>query len=198
METTDTPVSARKRLSGMDSDHGKIVLRIQPLSSHHCRKPPTSKIQLCKRHRTSGRSTRWSCLGVQRAVRDNSIRTEEIASQQRFASGRTTEDLNVRDFVDSHRGEILILVGGDFNTPASSAHFRQAWGDLTNSFSEAGWGYHFPARCDGPGLMPSGWPWIRIDHILCGSSWEVVSADAGESNGSYHRMVYASIRMKVP
>jgi endonuclease/exonuclease/phosphatase (EEP) superfamily protein YafD len=98
---------------------------------------------------------------VQRAVRDNSIRAEEIASQQRFASGRRIEDLNIRDFVDSHRGSILILVGGDFNTPASSAHFRQTWGDLgrlgetwgdlTNSFSEAGWGYQFTARCDGPG-----------------------------------------------
>ncbi len=46
--------------------------------------------------------------------------------------------------------------------------------------------------------MPRGQPWIRIDHIVCDSLWEIVSADVGESNGSCHKMVSASIRMKAP
>lgn len=79
------------------------------------------------------------------------------------------------------------LVLGDFNTPPESRHLRRAWGEWTDAFDVAGFGVG--------GTRLNGWIKARIDYVMAGPSWTVVSARVGESVGSDHLPVIARVRL---
>ena len=113
-------------------------------------------------------------------------------------SRRQSEHDESRQFVKKNRQGRPIIIAGDFNAPVSSSLFQEFWGEFNNTFTAAGWGYGYTAPCDGPGWMPSGLPWIRIDHILVDDEWHVENSNVGKSNGSDHRIVWADLRRKNP
>jgi endonuclease/exonuclease/phosphatase (EEP) superfamily protein YafD len=78
-----------------------------------------------------------------------------------------------------------VLLAGDFNTPPESILFRRVWGDYTDAFSAAGWGwgYTFLSRRAA----------VRIDHVLVGPGWRCERCWAGPDIGSPHRPVLADL-----
>ena len=90
------------------------------------------------------------------------------------------------------RGDLPILVGGDFNTPPESPHLvgllREA--GLRDAFAEAGWGYGFS--------RPVGFPWVRIDDLLASRPWVVARCWAGPDVGSDHLPVLAELILPGP
>ena len=96
---------------------------------------------------------------------------------------RRDQTLAARRVVDELTGPTI--VAGDFNTPTTSALYRQSWSDLTNAFSQRGWGFgntHFTSHTA-----------VRIDHILVGPGWRVDSCQVGPNVGPGHRPVIAAI-----
>ncbi len=121
-----------------------------------------------------------------------------IRQLENLQAKRVLELEALRRFVDDFSGRKPTLIAGDFNAPASSSMFSNFWGDYVNVFSAHGWGYGYTAPCDGPGGLPHGMPWIRIDHILVDDSWAIARADVGKRNGSDHRMVSADLELVGP
>jgi len=80
------------------------------------------------------------------------------------------------------------LVIGDFNTPIESRIFQRHWGDLTDAFSEVGFGL---GR-----TKDNGWIRVRIDHVLYGPGWHAQRAVVGPSLGSDHRPVIVDLVLK--
>ena len=80
------------------------------------------------------------------------------------------------------------LVAGDFNAPVESVIYQESWGDWTNAFSAAGWGF-------GRTRM-SRWIRARIDHILSDDRWVVHRSWVGPDVGSDHRPLFAELRLR--
>jgi endonuclease/exonuclease/phosphatase (EEP) superfamily protein YafD len=78
------------------------------------------------------------------------------------------------------------VVAGDFNMPVESGIYRQHWGDLSNAFSQAGWGWG--------GTKYTRWHSVRIDHVLFGRDWVCLQASVGPDVGSDHRPVFAVLK----
>jgi endonuclease/exonuclease/phosphatase (EEP) superfamily protein YafD len=89
---------------------------------------------------------------------------------------REIESRQARHWVDEGPGPRL--VAGDFNLPMESAIFREYWGDLTESFARAGFGFGVTRATD--------WIRLRIDHILADPGWVVRSAKVLPDYGSDH------------
>lgn len=81
--------------------------------------------------------------------------------------------------------EFPTIVAGDFNMPSDSPTMIALRGSLRFAFEEAGWGYGYtrPTLC----------PWMRIDHILTGPDWQVVSCRVGPDFGSDHLPLLAEL-----
>jgi endonuclease/exonuclease/phosphatase (EEP) superfamily protein YafD len=79
-------------------------------------------------------------------------------------------------------------VAGDFNAPVESVIYQESWGDWTNAFSAAGWGF-------GRTRM-SRWIRARIDHILSDDRWVVHRSWVGPDVGSDHRPLFAELRLR--
>jgi len=118
--------------------------------------------------------------------------------QARFSKARELEGLALRAFVERLRGDLPILVAGDFNMPSDSSLYETCFGDLQNAFDLAGIGYGYTAPCGGPGPWPEGLPWLRVDHVLAGPGFFVQGAWTGQTNGSDHRLVAAVVSMQAP
>ena len=82
-----------------------------------------------------------------------------------------------------------LLVAGDFNMPADDATMAALKANFRFAFDEAGWGYGHtrPARV----------PWVRIDHVLAGPDWTVLSCRVAPDFGSDHRPLLARLGMPV-
>ena len=96
---------------------------------------------------------------------------------------RALESEIARGWADRGAGPRLVL--GDFNIPVESAIYRRSWGAFTNALSEAG-----------VGLVPTKhtrWHGVRIDHVLAGPGWRVLSAWVGPGLGGDHRPVIADL-----
>jgi endonuclease/exonuclease/phosphatase (EEP) superfamily protein YafD len=89
---------------------------------------------------------------------------------------RTIESRLARRWVEAGAPPRLVL--GDFNTPIESRIFQESWGDLTDAFSEAGFGFGMTKN--------NGWIRVRIDHVLAGPGWYVDSVTVGQDVGSDH------------
>jgi endonuclease/exonuclease/phosphatase (EEP) superfamily protein YafD len=109
---------------------------------------------------------------------------------------RNLESAAIRDSIDRAQKSNSLIVCGDFNTPTSSNLFRRHWGDLKSSFDSAGLGYGYTSPCKGSQYWPDNTPWARIDHILCSPEWSVKACEVGESDGSDHRLIVATLVLK--
>lgn len=108
---------------------------------------------------------------------------------------RSEEARQTRAFVTEHSVELPAIVVGDFNMPTSSSVYRESFGDLTNAFESAAFGFGFTAPCKRFRHWPSNTPWQRIDHILANDSWDVRECHIGEHDGSDHRLISATLRL---
>lgn len=70
------------------------------------------------------------------------------------------------------------IVAGDFNTPVESRIFQGAWGQFTDAFSRAGFGFGMTKL--------NGWIRVRIDHVLTGAGWYPDHVEVGPDLGSDH------------
>lgn len=95
--------------------------------------------------------------------------------------------------VEDARGELPLLVAGDFNTPSSAGQYQSTWGDLTNAFDAAGRGYGFTSPCSSLRWWPDNTPWLRIDHVAASPEWRVIGCEIGQGNGSDHRPIFAEL-----
>jgi hypothetical protein len=87
-------------------------------------------------------------------------------------------------------GDVPILVGGDFNTPADSPLLGPLRRIFQVAFERAGWGYGYTCPCPRP--------WVRIDQILAGPEWAVSRCWVGPDLGSDHRPVLAEVALVAP
>jgi endonuclease/exonuclease/phosphatase family metal-dependent hydrolase len=90
----------------------------------------------------------------------------EVLSIGNFDLGRLRENTALRG-IESHLARQFVnqsalptIVLGDFNTPVESQIFQRSWGDLTDAFSHAGFGFGMTKF--------NGWIRARIDHVLAG------------------------------
>ncbi len=111
---------------------------------------------------------------------------------------REEESLIIREQIESARGDRPLLIVGDFNTPVSSRMFQRHWGDFQSAFDQAGIGYGYTSPCKANRFWPENLPWARIDHILCSPEWTVRSCQIGQSAGSDHRLIAATLRLIAP
>jgi hypothetical protein len=105
---------------------------------------------------------------------------------------RRIELRQARFWTDRFEGPHIVV--GDFNTPAESRSYREAWGEWQNSFSIAGSGFG-GTRLIG-GIHLNRWIRVRIDHILANEDWRVLDAWVEEDVGSDHLPVGARLRLR--
>jgi hypothetical protein len=79
----------------------------------------------------------------------------------------------------AYQDTLPTIVLGDFNTPVESQIFQRSWGDLTDAFSYAGFGFGMTKF--------NGWIRARIDHVLVGPGVYVDRVAVGEDVDSDHR-----------
>lgn len=109
---------------------------------------------------------------------------------------RSEEARQVRAFVTEHQSGHPVILVGDFNMPTSSNVYRESFGDLTNAFESAAFGFGFTAPCKRFRHWPSNTPWQRIDHILVNEAWDVRECHIGEHDGSDHRIISATLQLR--
>ncbi|MGE0441391.1 MAG: endonuclease/exonuclease/phosphatase family protein [Gemmatimonadales bacterium] len=81
-----------------------------------------------------------------------------------------------------------LIVAGDFNTPKESVIFRRHWGDLTEAFDRAGFGFGHSKFTRLFGL--------RIDHVLVDDRWSVKRAEILPDFGSDHRPMLVELELR--
>jgi len=106
---------------------------------------------------------------------------------------RIRESSQTHDFMADQDPDLPLIVAGDFNMPTSSSLYQQHWSGLTSAFDAAGLGYGYTSPCEDHSLWPANTPWLRIDHILASSHWDVRRCWVGRSDGSDHRCIVARL-----
>ncbi|MCA9157442.1 MAG: endonuclease/exonuclease/phosphatase family protein [Planctomycetales bacterium] len=86
--------------------------------------------------------------------------------------------------------ETPTLIGGDFNVPAESAFYHDYWSNYQNALSLEGIGLCYTKY--------TRWHGVRIDHLLAGAQWTIVSAKVGPDLGGDHRPVSAVFDLVQP
>ncbi|MBV8780031.1 MAG: endonuclease/exonuclease/phosphatase family protein [Phycisphaerae bacterium] len=99
------------------------------------------------------------------------------------AMARWNEAMRLRDLAKLAGSDVILA--GDFNLPPDSPIFRSAFGDLSDAFSTAGFGY--------------GWTYyhhtaVRIDHIVTGDGWQCERCWVGPDVGSPHRPLLVDLK----
>jgi endonuclease/exonuclease/phosphatase (EEP) superfamily protein YafD len=118
-----------------------------------------------------------------------------------YNARRSSEARKVRAYVDRvdasiEKGQLPVVVVGDFNTPSVSNFYREAWPGFLNAFETAGLGFDYTAPCTHHRYWFNDVPWVRIDHILTDEHWAVSAFDVGHSPGSDHHLVSARISLR--
>ena len=91
--------------------------------------------------------------------------------------------------VETEAGPIVLA-----NIHQMTARYGQKhWGDLKSTFDAAAFGYGYTSPCQGSRFWPDNMPWARIDHILCSRDWTVRACEVGRTDGSDHRLIFATI-----
>lgn len=109
---------------------------------------------------------------------------------------REAEAIGVRSFIEDDRSDVPKVICGDFNMPDDSSLYQSCWGDISNAFDVAGFGYGYTAPCHTRRQWPEGVPWARVDHILVSQHWSVRRCWIGSGNGSDHRLIAAVLELK--
>jgi vancomycin resistance protein VanJ len=116
-----------------------------------------------------------------------------IGQLRSYIMDREEEALAVRQWIEGIRGDLPLVVLGDFNMPVDSNIQSSCFGDLINCFDEIGVGYGYTAP-NQTSTWPAHFPWIRVDHVLVSlGDWEIHRAWSGRANGSDHRLTAAII-----
>ena len=102
------------------------------------------------------------------------------------ASARWNEAMHLSDLAE--HADDNVMLAGDFNLPADSPVFRNAFSDLADAFAEAGLGYGWTYRTNRTD--------VRIDHILTRSGWSCQAAWMGPFVGSPHRPLLADFKAR--
>jgi endonuclease/exonuclease/phosphatase (EEP) superfamily protein YafD len=77
------------------------------------------------------------------------------------------------------------IVAGDFNLPYGSVILQRDWGDLTNAFAHAGFGFGHTMQA---GIFP-----VRIDHVLVPETLEPINARVLRGYPSEHQPVVVDL-----
>lgn len=109
---------------------------------------------------------------------------------------RGEEARQTQTFLADLTSNVPVIVAGDFNMPTNSSIFHESFGQYSNAFDEAGIGFGYTAPCRPVRFWLPKVPWLRIDHILTSAEWETLSCEAGEFNGSDHRLVAAVLQLR--
>jgi endonuclease/exonuclease/phosphatase family metal-dependent hydrolase len=109
---------------------------------------------------------------------------------------RSEEARQTREFVTEFGGDQPLIICGDFNMPTSSSIYRNCFGDFANSFEQTSWGCGYTAPCRAIRYWPTNVPWQRIDHILANHNWRIIDSQVGRRDGSDHRLMAATLRLK--
>ena len=81
-----------------------------------------------------------------------------------------------------------VIIGGDFNAPAHSMVITTLEdAGVTDAFASAGFGYGFTWGHS----LRTGFPFLRIDHILSSDEFTPVDSQVGLASGSAHLPVIA-------
>jgi len=90
-----------------------------------------------------------------------------------------------------------MIVVDDFNIPSSSCVDCESFGDLTNAFESAVFGFGFTALCKGFRHWPSKTPRPCIDLVLANPSCEGREYRIGEHDGSDHRLISVVMQLRI-
>lgn len=86
------------------------------------------------------------------------------------------------------RKDPRFIVAGDFNMPYGSAMLTRDWGDLTNAFARAGFGFGHTMQA---GVFP-----VRIDHLFVPEHLEPINARMLSGYPSEHQPVVVDLLWK--
>lgn len=125
---------------------------------------PRDGVEALLSHKLAGAAT------MQQTIQE---RQEEAAAVRRW----------LNDWLNPY--DTPLVLAGDFNTPVESRIYQGNWSDLRNAFGFAG--------CGMGRTKFTKWHGVRIDHILCDSTMQVVRCWVGEEVGSDHRAVFAEL-----
>ncbi len=95
------------------------------------------------------------------------------------------------------KGEKLpYVVAGDFNAPHLGYVHRLLEAVMTDAHEAggSGLGFTFPGETRNP--LSFGQPWLRLDHVFAGSTWEVEACWTEGEGRSQHRAVAAALRFR--
>jgi len=116
---------------------------------------------------------------------------DALWAARNFDFSRLNANSELRAF-DSHlasqwvdRASAGLIVVGDFNLTIESAIYRRDWRDLTNAFSDIGFGF---GR-----TMFAGWHRVRIDHVLTGPALSAERVRVLRGYPSEHQPVVADL-----
>lgn len=146
---------------------------------------PERRFRLINVHQTSPRH------GLEALRAAGLLNRAGIHAVVKSARRREAEAVALRAFVEEHRGGLPLVLAGDFNMPSDSNVYRAVWGDLENAFDAAGFGFGYTFPCTTERFWPPGTPFMRIDHILASSDWQIDECRVGSGNGSDHRLITA-------
>jgi vancomycin resistance protein VanJ len=118
------------------------------------------------------------------------------ASVEHHAFLRDEEARQTQTFLAGLTDDTPVIVAGDFNMPTTSSIFDYSFGQYSDAFDEAGAGFGYTAPCRPVRFWLPKVPWLRIDHILASSHFETLRCEAGELNGSDHRLVAAVLQLR--
>ncbi len=153
---------------------------------------PTGPFLVCDVHLTTARN------GLTHLRVDSPLTGAGVAQLDVRQDLRKRESLETRAFASQQGFQTPLLALGDFNVPTSSSLFQQYWHDLSSAFDAAGFGYGYTSPCSDHRRWPDNTPWLRIDHILCSSQWDIERCWIGRTDGSDHRLVAARLRLNSP
>jgi endonuclease/exonuclease/phosphatase family metal-dependent hydrolase len=81
-----------------------------------------------------------------------------------------------------------VIIGGDTNMPTLSRAFAHLFGDYHDAFAETGRGFGYSYPADKPS-------WMRIDRILLGPRFRVLSSFTSERRIYKHQAVVSDIEL---
>jgi len=165
------------------------IMSVEKLGPDRFRKPwrapalrcelasPSGKIYVVGLHLDTPREGLEALRGsLGKAEAEMRLMMEDRRSESELASQLAAESLG------------LVIVAGDFNMPVDSALYERYWGTWQNAFSIAGFGYGQTKFTRFFG--------IRIDHVLAGPEWQVLTARVGQNLGGDHRPLIVDLQLK--